>query len=106
MTGPKVTLLAEKCWLIKRIQVDPTDNSVKDVSFVESYKQFNRSPVHATIFTSVEAAEQMIWLIEDFWKRHAPKGNMNGTVDHYEWVSYYDEVVNGPYGTRIELKKE
>jgi hypothetical protein len=103
-TGPKITLLAEKCWIIKSIIVDAKQNVVS-WSYIESYKVFNKSPAFATIFQTMDAADQMIWCIKQVWKKKGQRERFDGNTEVFEVVSFYDEISNDLHGKTVVIKK-
>ncbi|MGX7706360.1 hypothetical protein [Methylobacterium sp. Gmos1] len=55
---PKITLLYDRCWLIRSISPGPYRKG--EPSFWVAGRQWNASPMHATIFPSEAAAQEQI----------------------------------------------
>ena len=90
----KITLPFERCWLIRSISPGPYRKG--EFSFWAAGRQWNASPMHATIFPSEDAAQAQI----DDARFHKRAGfNLNSIVEAVPLVGAALTL-----GTQIEVR--
>lgn len=97
----KITLLEENCWVIRATRTR-TSGAV-DVFYYETPPMWNRAPMRATIFTTFEAAEAHLRLLKTRDLKDC-KGWADGTVETFDVVPLYGEILNSPNGKTITVK--
>lgn len=90
---PKVTLLAERLYIIRSAKTKPTGEV--DVRYYETPSVWNASPLQATIFQNYDAGEGHMQALE--------RANWaDGSTEVVDVVPLYGEILQSPNATRIE----
>ncbi|USN15224.1 hypothetical protein KIKIMORA_00780 [Brevundimonas phage vB_BpoS-Kikimora] len=98
----KITFLEEHCWVLRSTRTRP-DGAI-DVSYYETPPMWTRAPTRATIFTSFEAGEAHLRLLKERDLKGC-KGWADGSIEVFDIVPLYGEILNSPNGTTIEVKR-
>lgn len=99
----KVTLLAERLWLI-RSQVSTPAGELVETRYYETVPAWNKSPMEATLFQNYEAAEAHLGMVRHNFNIYQPKGRADGNKEVFDIVSLYTEMLNSPNAKKITVK--
>lgn len=88
---PKITLLAEDCWVVRSTRVDPSkNNKVTKVCYYCTPSCWSSSPLSATIFRRWDDAQVQVHLCD---KDRPPLGWADGSIEYFDAVTLYGSVM-------------
>lgn len=97
MASNKITLLAERLYIIRSARTKPSGEVL--TRYYETPSTWNMSPMEATIFQNYEAGEGHLAM---YRKRDAaPKGWADGSTEVLDVVPLYGEILQSPNGSTI-----
>jgi hypothetical protein len=101
----KVEILGERAWLIRSVKTKKDDIGIehKTTRYYIAPAMWSKNPMQATIFQEKDAAAGHINMYD---KRDRPKkGWADGSIEELDVANMYEEIVNGPNGVHISIKR-